>query len=111
MATRVAELSRRASRWLLPAAALVLAPKCLFCVLAYAGLGAALGIGGPLMCGEPVPHVSSLAWLGAAAGVGTLGILAIRRRPSGGQDRLPSAATVPGPGEAPAKRDGGALRG
>ncbi|HEY5079522.1 MAG TPA: hypothetical protein VII43_06725, partial [Opitutaceae bacterium] len=62
MATRAAELSRRTSRWLLAAGALALTPKCLFCVLAYAGLGAALGLGGPQMCGAPGPKASSLSW-------------------------------------------------
>jgi len=38
-------------RWLLPAALLVAVPKCLLCVLAYAGLGTALGLGGPELCG------------------------------------------------------------
>jgi hypothetical protein len=39
--------------WLLPAALLAVTPKCLLCVLAYAGLGAALGLGGPELCGAP----------------------------------------------------------
>jgi len=39
----------RAVRWLLPAA--LPAPKCLLCAAAYAGLGAALGLGGREMCG------------------------------------------------------------
>jgi hypothetical protein len=37
--------------WLLPAALFAVAPKCLLCLLAYAGLGAALGLGGPEICG------------------------------------------------------------
>ena len=54
----------RAVRWLLPAALFALAPKCLLCVLAYAGLGAALGLGGREMCGAPadVPEVW-MSWL------------------------------------------------
>jgi hypothetical protein len=80
-------------------------------MLAYAGLGAALGIGGPQMCGAPGTQAFPLAWLGAAGGLGTLGILAVRRRLSGGQDRFPAEATVPGPSEDPAERDGGALKG
>jgi hypothetical protein len=36
---------------LIPAALLTLAPKCVLCVLAYAGLAAALGLGGPEICG------------------------------------------------------------
>jgi len=42
---------RRSVRWLLPAALLAFTPKCLVCLLAYAGIGASLGIGGPEICG------------------------------------------------------------
>lgn len=63
----------RAVRWLLPAALLALVPKCLLCLLAYAGLGTALGFGGPEMCGassgSPASWASSLAWCGGALGV------------------------------------------
>ncbi|HEY5078680.1 MAG TPA: hypothetical protein VII43_02490 [Opitutaceae bacterium] len=45
------------------------------------------------------------------AALGTLGILAVRRRPSGVPERFPSEATLPGPREGPAERDGGALKG
>lgn len=38
--------------WLIPAALLALAPKCALCILAYAGLGTALGLGGPEICGD-----------------------------------------------------------
>ena len=37
----------------MPAALLALMPKCLLCLTAYAGLGAALGLGGPEICGAP----------------------------------------------------------
>jgi len=37
----------------MPAALLALMPKCLLCLAAYAGLGAALGLGGPEICGAP----------------------------------------------------------
>jgi hypothetical protein len=43
---------RRAVRWFLPAALLALMPKCILCVLVYAGLGALLGFGGPEICGR-----------------------------------------------------------
>lgn len=43
--------SLRAIRWLAPAAALAFAPKCALCVAAYLGLGTALGLGGPELCG------------------------------------------------------------
>ena len=76
--------SRRAGHWLWPAALLALAPKCLLCVLAYVGLGSALRLGGPEICGasagSPITWASALAWLGAAGGLGALGLLARRRR-------------------------------
>jgi hypothetical protein len=78
------EFSRRAVRWLLPTALLALTPKCLLCVLAYAGLGAAFGLGGPEICGasagSPAWWASSLAWLGVAGGLGVFGLLASCRR-------------------------------
>jgi hypothetical protein len=43
----------RAVRWLLPAVLFALAPKCLVCVLGYAGLATALGLGGRELCGPP----------------------------------------------------------
>ncbi len=48
------ERARRLRRWLVPAALLALVPKCVLCVLAYTGLGVALGLGGPELCGAPV---------------------------------------------------------
>jgi hypothetical protein len=42
---------RRSVSWLLPATLLALTPKCLLCLAAYAGIGAALGLGGPEICG------------------------------------------------------------
>jgi hypothetical protein len=84
MPPRSTEFCRRSVRWLLPATLLALTPKCLLCVLAYAGLGAALGLGGPEICGapagSPASWVSSLAWLGVAGGVGTLKFYANGRR-------------------------------
>jgi hypothetical protein len=84
MPSRPTESIRRAARWFLPAAALALAPKCLLCAFAYAGLGAAIGLGGPEICGAPAgtpaSWVSSLAWLGVTGGIGTFGFLASRRR-------------------------------
>jgi hypothetical protein len=74
-------LSRRAARWLLPAALLAVTPKCVLCVAAYAGLGTALGWGGAELCGgssgTPISLITSVAWLGT---VGLLGILAVLRR-------------------------------
>jgi predicted Co/Zn/Cd cation transporter (cation efflux family) len=40
-------------RWLISAAVLALTPKCVLCLAAYAGIGAALGLGGPELCGAP----------------------------------------------------------
>ncbi|MFA6289027.1 MAG: hypothetical protein WC661_16720 [Opitutaceae bacterium] len=78
-----AEFSRRAVRWLWPAALLALAPKCLLCVLAYAGLGAVLGLGSQEVCGasdgSTPAWVSALAWLGVVGGLGASGLLAISR--------------------------------
>jgi len=53
MSTRLplAESSRSWRGWLIPAALLALAPKCVMCLIAYAGIGAALGLGGPELCG------------------------------------------------------------
>jgi hypothetical protein len=66
----------RVVRWLLPTALLALLPKCLFCLAAYAGLGAALGLGGPEMCGASAGSsgswASSLAWLGVGLGASAL---------------------------------------
>ena len=59
--------------WLLPAALFALAPKCVLCLLAYAGLGAALGLGGPELCGASGdtagPWTLWLPAIGAAAGL------------------------------------------
>jgi LPXTG-motif cell wall-anchored protein len=90
MSRRRAECPRaraRAARWLLPAALLALAPKCVLCVLAYVGLGTALGLSGPELCSaasdSPASWTTSFAWLGLA-GVLTVGGLLVsgRRRQS-----------------------------
>jgi hypothetical protein len=78
----------RAVRWLLPAALLALTPKCVLCVLAYVGAGAALGIGGPEWCGldgsAPVSWDMALAWLGCAGVLVALVIWARVQRVRGG---------------------------
>jgi hypothetical protein len=75
-----AEFSRRAGRWLLPTALLALAPKCLLCVAAYVGLGTALGLRTPEICGASADSVgawaTSLTWLAIAAAVA--GVIAMR---------------------------------
>lgn len=64
MSPRAPERHRRWLRWLVPGALIALAPKCGLCVLGYLGLGAALGVGGPEICGAiggTTPHWS--VWL------------------------------------------------
>ena len=68
------EMLRRPIRWSAPLALLALAPKCLLCLAGYVGLGAALGLGGPELCGAPAggspcAWASSLALVGVALGV------------------------------------------
>jgi hypothetical protein len=79
-----AERFRRSAAWLAPTALLALAPKCILCALAYAGLGAAVGLGGPEICGaaagEPASWALPLSWLGVVAGVGATAINISRRR-------------------------------
>ncbi len=78
------DFSRHAARWLVPAALLALAPKCVLCVAAYAGFGAVLGLGSPEFCGvdpgSEAAWVSSLAWIGFASGLGALGAFGSCRR-------------------------------
>jgi hypothetical protein len=91
MPSRRIKSSRRAAGWFLPAALFALMPKCLLCVVAYAGLGAALGLGRSEICGAPAGSpgswASSLAWLGVAGGLGTIGFLVscrcVRSAPTG----------------------------
>jgi hypothetical protein len=64
--------SRRAVRWLLPAALLALTPKCVVCVLVYVGAGAALGLGGPEWC--RVSDDSRISWTTMCAWMGVAGI-------------------------------------
>jgi hypothetical protein len=66
----------------MPAALLAFAPKCVLCVLAYAGIGTALGLGGPEICGGPGGSTGSWAtWLlGSGAALGVIGLLACRPR-------------------------------
>jgi hypothetical protein len=70
----------RAARWLLPAALLALAPKCVLCVLAYVGLGTALGLSGPELCSavsnSPASWTTVFAWLGLGGVLTVGGLLA-----------------------------------
>jgi primosomal replication protein N len=62
-----------------------LTPKCFLCLLAYAGIGATLGIGGPEMCGAPI--VTSGAWPStltlSGITLGVVGFLAFRALKNG----------------------------
>jgi len=83
MSPRAPEILRwrlaRVRGWLIPAALLALAPKCVLCLLAYAGLGAALGLGGPELCGgTSSPTGPWAAGLGVLAGTAGLGALLAR---------------------------------
>jgi hypothetical protein len=73
MSSWLTKLFRRAVRWLWPAALLALTPKCVLCLLAYAGIGTALGLGGPEICGVASgtmsPWVSSFVLVGVTVGV------------------------------------------
>ncbi len=75
----------RRGRWLLAAALLALGPKCALCVLAYAGLGAALGFGGGELCGPAEPGAATLI-LTSGFGLLGLGVIACQK----GRRRLAS---------------------
>ena len=63
-----AEYVRRRRAWLLPALLLAFAPKCVLCLLGYAGIGIALGLGGPEICGEPGSAAG--LWMNAFSALG-----------------------------------------
>jgi len=83
MSSQRTESFRRGVRWLWPAALLALTPKCFLCVLGYAGLGAALGLSGPEICGgsagSPPAWGASTALFGTALGIAGL-LMGFRRR-------------------------------
>ena len=60
---------RRPIRALVPVVLLATLPKCMLCAAGYAGLGAALGLGGPELCGaaSDAARLASPWW--AALGV------------------------------------------
>jgi len=82
---------------LIPTALLALAPKCFLCVLAYAGLGATLGLGGPEICGAPGDatgqHAMWLVAAGVVIGVATIRLISRCHR-SGSSRNPPSRADV-----------------
>ena len=67
-------------RWLLPAAGLAIVPKCILCLLAYAGFGAFLGLGGPELCGA-APRSPLLPAVLGAIGAASFLLNRIVRRP------------------------------
>ena len=58
--------------------ALLLTPKCALCLLGYAGLGAALGLTRPELCGAPASSAQPWLWLSSVGGA--LAWFALRRR-------------------------------
>lgn len=79
-----AETATRRLRWLALATCVVAAPKCLVCLLGYAGLGAALGLAGPELCGAPSGSATpwGLSLVAAAIASGGIGFfLILRSRP------------------------------
>lgn len=64
-------LLHRPTGWIPPVVLLALIPKCFLCLAAYTGMGAALGLSGPEICGaaaDPTfPWMSVLVLGGVAA--------------------------------------------
>jgi hypothetical protein len=81
MLRRLVEILWWPGGWLATSALVALAPKCLLCLAAYAGLGAALGLGGPEICGASSGVAESwIPWLPLSGIVlGASGFLTIRR--------------------------------
>ncbi|HEY8993193.1 MAG TPA: hypothetical protein VIM71_00795 [Lacunisphaera sp.] len=80
MPPRPVEFIRRLCGSLLPAALLAVAPKCVLCLAAYAGIGAVLGLGGPEICGASEPTHWTPVVLGALGAAGFF-LHRINRRP------------------------------
>lgn len=77
----LAELFRRLRGWLIPVALLALVPKCILCALAYAGIGATLGLGGTELCGvNDADRPRETALLVLSVTTGYLWLLARRNR-------------------------------
>lgn len=102
IASWVSAFFRQPFRPLAAAGVVALAPKCVLCLAAYAGLGALLGIRSREMCGSAGP---GFPWREALAGAGlAVGIVGavVRRRPKPGQKDTPAGLT----GAKPAARFG-----
>jgi hypothetical protein len=67
----------RSIRWYSGVALLALAPKCLLCAAGYLGLGAALGLTGPELCGA-TPRTAP-AWMPAALAAGAVAAAVVVR--------------------------------
>lgn len=88
---RLRKLRHCLLRWLVPGALIALAPKCVLCLAAYLGLGAALGLTGTEICGAPDSATlpTALWFLAGASAVGLILWLRMkaasreRARPSG----------------------------
>lgn len=75
MPSRLTERVRRPWSTLVALALLALAPKCVLCLVAYAGFAAAFGLGEGELCGaEPATHSPALivSALLVAAGIACL---------------------------------------
>jgi hypothetical protein len=93
MVSRVTAFLRQPFRPLAAVGVLALAPKCVLCLAAYAGLGALLGIRSREICGAAGPGFPwREALAGAALAVGVLGSV-VKRRP-GTERRDPPARFV-----------------
>ncbi|MFT3869515.1 MAG: hypothetical protein QM715_13760 [Nibricoccus sp.] len=82
MSPQLTNIFRRTRRWLLPAALLALTPKCFLCLVGYAGLGTALGLGDPEICGASfdITWASALLFLLSGLSLGVIGLYLLRRR-------------------------------
>lgn len=72
------ETVRRAIRWFPLTAIVALVPKCLLCLAAYAGGGAAFGLtfGGPEICGASTGFPgSAMVWYALLGAVVILGLI------------------------------------
>lgn len=90
MSLRHTESAAGGARWLGPMSLLMLVPKCVVCVIAYAGLGGAIGGGGLELCGGDPDATGAglmssvanlLAGLGLLTVIGMLGGRRLGRRP------------------------------
>ena len=69
------DFRRCTAPWLAASVLLALTPKCFFCLLAYAGLGSALGLGAPEICGAPAGTWSRTWIVGLAAASAAAGLV------------------------------------